>query len=101
MEIISRNIRRTAPPSSVLERIEYSRRDRDMLWYLLRGAIWQEYTRYILPDQLLPTATANVFNSRPKIGAFADKVANVPLLGLFGALVKDWMPLIDEYYYCP
>jgi peroxin-16 len=36
----------------------------------------------------------------PKIDTFADKVAHVPLLGLFGALVKDWMPLIDEYYYC-
>jgi peroxin-16 len=23
-----------------------------------------------------------------------------PLVGLFGALVKDWVPLIDEYYYC-
>lgn len=23
-----------------------------------------------------------------------------PLVGMFGALMKDWIPLIDEYYYC-
>ncbi|KIM85153.1 hypothetical protein PILCRDRAFT_349833 [Piloderma croceum F 1598] len=68
MEMVSRNLRRAAPAASALERVEYSRRDRDMLC--------------------------------PKIDTFADKVAHVPLLGLFGALVKDWMPLIDEYYYC-
>jgi peroxin-16 len=80
MEMVSRNLRRTAPAAAALERAEYSRRDRDMLWYLLRGSIWEEYTR-------------------PKIDAFANKVAHAPILGLFGALLKDWMPLIDEYYY--
>lgn len=24
----------------------------------------------------------------------------MPFLGLFGVLVKEWIPLIDEYYYC-
>ena len=45
MELVSRNLRRAAPAASALERVEYSRRDRDMLWYLLRGSIWEEYTR--------------------------------------------------------
>lgn len=26
--------------------------------------------------------------------------SRAPLLGLFGVLVKEWIPLIDEYYYC-
>jgi hypothetical protein len=24
----------------------------------------------------------------------------VPVLGVLGLLVQDWMPLIDEYHYC-
>ncbi|KAG6857529.1 hypothetical protein H0H87_000128 [Tephrocybe sp. NHM501043] len=80
MEIFSRNLRRTPPPSAALERTEYARRDRDMLWYLLRGSIWQSYTR-------------------PKVEALATHASHAPLFGLFGAFVQDWIPLIDEYYY--
>ncbi|KAG5647953.1 hypothetical protein DXG03_006987 [Asterophora parasitica] len=80
MELLSRNLRRTPPPSAALERAEYARRDRDMLWYLFRGSIWQSYTR-------------------PKLEAFATRASRAPLLGLFGAFVQDWIPLIDEYHY--
>ena len=31
---------------------------------------------------------------------FANKVAHTPVIGIFSAFVKDWIPLIDEYYYC-
>ncbi|KAF9475989.1 peroxisomal membrane protein PEX16 [Pholiota conissans] len=80
MEFISRNLRRAPPASATLERAEYARRDKDMLWYLLRGSIWDSYTR-------------------PKIESFVARTAHMPLIGLFGALAKDWMPLIDDYYY--
>jgi len=80
MEFISRYLRRTPPPSALLERSEYARRDKDMLWYLLRGSIWETYTR-------------------PKLETFVTSISRAPLLGLFGALMKDWIPLIDEYYY--
>ncbi|KAG2023638.1 peroxisomal membrane protein PEX16 [Coprinopsis cinerea AmutBmut pab1-1] len=80
MELISRNLRRTPPPSAELERAEYAKRDKDMIWYLLRGSIWESYTR-------------------PKLQGFAESTASKPLLGLFGSLVQDWIPLIDEYYY--
>ncbi|KAG6890435.1 hypothetical protein C0995_008789 [Termitomyces sp. Mi166 len=80
MELISRNLRRTPSPSAVLERTEYARRDRDILWYLLRGSIWQSYTR-------------------PKLEAFASGASRTPLFSLFGAFIQDWIPLIDEYYY--
>jgi hypothetical protein len=52
MEIVSRNLRRTPLPSAALERSEYARRDRDILWYLLRGSIWKAYTRRV--DGVLP-----------------------------------------------
>ncbi|KAF5374931.1 hypothetical protein D9758_000318 [Tetrapyrgos nigripes] len=80
MEVISRTLRRNPPPSSVLERSEYARRDRDILWYLFRGSIWDSYTR-------------------PKLEAIADKISNTPLLGIFGVLLNDWIPLINEYHY--
>ncbi|KXN90064.1 Peroxisomal membrane protein PEX16 [Leucoagaricus sp. SymC.cos] len=80
LEFISRNLRRAPPPSALLERSEYARRDKDMLWYLLRGSIWESYTR-------------------PKLESFVTSASRAPLLGLFGVLVKEWIPLIDEYYY--
>ncbi|OBZ78670.1 Peroxisomal membrane protein PEX16 [Grifola frondosa] len=80
MEFVSLNLRRIPSPSSALERSEYARRDRDILWYLLRGSIWQTWTR-------------------PKLEAFAKSTAHAPLLGIFSAFVNDWVPLIDEYYY--
>jgi len=80
LEVISRNLRRAPPPSAALERSEYARRDRDIVWYLLRGSIWESYTK-------------------PKLESLADMTVQTPILGLVGALVKDWVPLIDEYYY--
>ena len=100
IELLSRNLRRSAPASASVERAEYSRRDRDMLWYLLRGSIWQEYTRYVHMLVLIFRPTNDVISPRPKIESFTESTARTPILGLLGALVKDWMPLIDDYYYC-
>jgi hypothetical protein len=47
MELIARNLRRSPPPSATLEREEYAKRDKDMLWYLLRGSIWETWTRWV------------------------------------------------------
>ena len=47
MELISRNMRRTTSPSAILERDEYARRDKDILWYLLRGSVWETYSRFV------------------------------------------------------
>ncbi|TDL28628.1 peroxisomal membrane protein PEX16 [Rickenella mellea] len=80
LELLSRHLRRTPPASSALERAEYARRDRDILWYIFRGSIWKSFTR-------------------PKLEAFANKTSHAPLLGLISAFIKDWVPLIDEYYY--
>lgn len=38
--------------------------------------------------------------SSPKIASVAESFSTTPILGLFGTLVQDWIPLIDEYYYC-
>ncbi|KDQ16718.1 hypothetical protein BOTBODRAFT_156651 [Botryobasidium botryosum FD-172 SS1] len=80
IDLFSRAIRRVPHPSAGLERAEYARRDRDLLWYFLRGDIWESYTK-------------------PKLSAIARKAESGMILGLVGAFVKDWIPLIDEYYY--
>ncbi|KAI0032746.1 peroxisome membrane protein [Vararia minispora EC-137] len=80
LELISRNLRRIPSNSSALERSEYANRDRDLLWYLLRGSIWKTWTR-------------------PKLETFASMTANIPLVSLVSAILHDWIPLIDEYYY--
>lgn len=48
LEFISRQLRRVPASSAVLERSEYARRDRDIIWYLLRGSIWETWTRYVV-----------------------------------------------------
>ncbi|KAL5519083.1 hypothetical protein ACEPAH_766 [Sanghuangporus vaninii] len=80
LELFARYLRRVPPTLSALERSEYARRDRDILWYLLRGSVWQSYTR-------------------PKLEAFAAKTARTPVLGLLSAFIQDWIPLIEDYYY--
>jgi len=80
LELVSRNLRRAPPPTAELERGEYAKRDRDMFWYLLRGAVWDSWTK-------------------PKLEGFVASTSTKPLLGLFGSFVHDWIPLIDEYHY--
>ncbi|KAF8445898.1 peroxisome membrane protein [Boletus edulis BED1] len=80
LELLSRNLRRASPPSSAVERDEYARRDRDLVWYLLRGSVWDSYTR-------------------PKVESIAENIATKPVIGALSMIIKDWIPLIDEYYY--
>lgn len=47
LELLALNLRRVPSQSSVLERSEYARRDRDITWYLLRGSIWDTWTRFV------------------------------------------------------
>ncbi|KAI0322645.1 peroxisome membrane protein [Amylostereum chailletii] len=98
LELVSRNLRRVPSNSSALERSEYAARDRDLLWYLFRGSIWQTWTRQAAPPRLFTWANEDCVD-RPKLESFADGAASIPVIGLFGLLLKDWMPLIDQYYY--
>ncbi|KAG8934502.1 Peroxisomal membrane protein pex16 [Tulasnella sp. 419] len=82
LDLLSGYLRRSPPAtsSSSLERQEYAKRDRDILWYFLRGGIWSEWTR-------------------PKIEAIANTTSKAPIVGVIGSLIQDWIPLIDEYHY--
>lgn len=37
---------------------------------------------------------------RPKVSAIASRLTGIPVIGVLGLIVQDWLPLIDEYYYC-
>ena len=37
---------------------------------------------------------------RPKVEAVLDSAARAPFIGVFSVVMRDWIPLIDEYYYC-
>ena len=97
MELLSRGLRRSPPSSAHLERFEYNRRDKDMLWYFLRGSIWEDYTRLVLFSLKIQVVD---FWFRPKVESLVAKTSRTPLLSIFGAVVKDWIPLINDYYYC-
>jgi peroxin-16 len=71
-----------------------------MLWYLLRGSIWETYTRFVQRLILSELILADGFVNRPKLESFVTQTARTPLLSLFGSFAKDWIPLINEYYYC-
>lgn len=49
---------------------------------------------------LLSFTNSDVDFLRPKLDAIVERTASAPLINLLGAVLKDWMPLIDEYYYC-
>jgi peroxin-16 len=99
MELISRSLRRTPSNSADLEREEYARRDRDILWYLLRGSVWETYSRSVHSKPVLLKTNIS-FLFRPKVEAVVEKTANTPILGVLSSIVKDWIPLVDGYYYC-
>lgn len=75
LEFLSRNIRRVPSTSSQLERAEYASRDRDILWYLLRGSIWETWSRYVF----LKVPFALLINSHYD---FADRNLSPSQIGL-------------------
>ncbi|PWN50798.1 peroxisome membrane protein [Violaceomyces palustris] len=70
----------TARPISEVEEEEWSRRDRNLWWYLVRGPIWHNLTK-------------------SKLGRLAQRLEGKPILGLVGGVVRDYLPLVDEYYF--
>lgn len=38
--------------------------------------------------------------NRPRLEGISDRFADKPLIGFVSTLIKDYTPLIDDYYYC-
>lgn len=67
-------------PVSAVEGEEWTARKRSLWWYLLRGPVWYRWTR-------------------PKIAHFVTRTEHRRIIGFFGSIAKEYLPLIDEYYY--
>lgn len=67
-------------PVSQVEAAEWSARKRAFLWYLLRGPLWTQYTRV-------------------RVNRLCDRVESKPLLGIAAAMVRDYVPLVDDLYF--
>ncbi|GAA5956979.1 hypothetical protein JCM3765_006659 [Sporobolomyces pararoseus] len=65
---------------SELEKQETGKRGQAFWWYLLRGPVWEMWTK-------------------PKLEGISDRFADKPLIGFVSTMIKDYTPLIDEYYY--
>ncbi|GAA6010001.1 hypothetical protein JCM10207_007514 [Rhodosporidiobolus poonsookiae] len=65
---------------SELERQETGKRARAFWWYLLRGPVWESWTK-------------------PQLEGLANKFDDKPIVGFVSTLIKDYTPLFDEYYY--
>jgi len=38
--------------------------------------------------------------NRPRLEGISDRFADKPLIGFVSTLIKDYTPLIEDYYYC-
>ena len=47
VEALLLSLRRPVSHNLTLERREYARRDRELLWYLFRGAVWQQFSKWV------------------------------------------------------
>ncbi|GAA6020560.1 hypothetical protein JCM11491_000796 [Sporobolomyces phaffii] len=65
---------------SELEKQETGKRGQAFWWYLLRGPVWEGWTK-------------------PRLEGISDRFADKPLVGFVSTLIRDYTPLIDEYYY--
>ncbi|GAA5889494.1 hypothetical protein JCM6882_007050 [Rhodosporidiobolus microsporus] len=65
---------------SELEKQETGKRAKQFWWYLMRGPVWESWTK-------------------PQLERIADKFDDKPLVGFVSTIIKDYTPLFDEYYY--
>ncbi|GAA5827348.1 hypothetical protein JCM11251_003776 [Rhodosporidiobolus azoricus] len=68
------------PSESELEKQETGKRAKAFWWYLMRGPVWESWTK-------------------PQLTRIANKFDDKPLVGFVSTVIKDYTPLFDEYYY--
>lgn len=67
-------------PVSQVEEAEWAKRKRAFAWYLLRGPLWHWYTRV-------------------RVMSLCNKLEGKMLLGILAAMVKEYVPLVDDLYF--
>jgi peroxin-16 len=92
------------PSPSELEKQETGKRGKQFWWYLMRGPVWESWTKYVFsPPSLVRRELSDcllVTTNRPQLESIARKFDDKPLVGFVSTIITDYTPLFDEYYYC-
>jgi peroxin-16 len=82
-----------------LEREELKKRGWGMAWWTMRGAFYENITRYAARVSiLLATGHANT-RDRPWIQSATNKMRDKPLINLVGSVIEDYEYLWENYYF--
>ncbi|KAJ5092681.1 Peroxisome membrane protein Pex16 [Penicillium angulare] len=81
-----------------LEREELRKRGWSMGWWVMRGAFYENITKYISQLTLLYHHEANITH-RSWLHSLTNKMKGKPLLDLVGSVVEDYEYLWDNYYF--
>lgn len=79
LQLLARRLR--SRPTTELQAAHYGQLDRALASWLVKGPLWVGWTR-------------------PKIMRVVGALERVPVLGLVGGFIGDYVPLVDDYFYC-
>lgn len=79
LQLLARRLR--SRPTTELQAAHYGQLDRALALWLVKGPLWVGWTR-------------------PKIMRAVNALERVPILGLVGGFIGDYVPLVDDYFYC-
>ena len=80
-----------------LEREELRKRGWALGWWMMRGAFYENITKYVIPIiSYLPLVLTNI---RGWIHSLTGKLRNKPLLDIVGGVIEDYEFLWDQYYF--
>ncbi|KAL2384311.1 hypothetical protein RJZ90_002037 [Blastomyces dermatitidis] len=92
---------------TALEKEELRKRGWAMGWWVMRGAFYENITKYVLVlfNSLCATECEIVYGCLPYcvrrvwLQSFAKRLEGKPLIGLIGGIVEDYQYLWDTYYF--
>jgi hypothetical protein len=79
LQLLARRLR--SRPTTELQAAHYGQLDRALASWLVKGPLWVGWTR-------------------PKIMRVVGALERIPILGLVGGFIGDYVPLVDDYFYC-
>jgi peroxin-16 len=80
-----------------LEREELRKRGWGMGWWLMRGAFYENVTKYVMPSAW--TFILQLTHTRLWIKGVAEKMKGKPVLDIVGGILEDYEYLWDNYYF--
>lgn len=82
-----------------LEREELRKRGWAMGWWLMRGAFYENITKYVYNCPVNMELIMGLTTSRSWLSSLTGKMKGKPLLDLVGGVIEDYEYLWDNYYF--